>query len=77
MPDNLDHWGEPKKEKTLPKAVLTVQDVQKTKEILKLIAEVDEFNGQWKALGKLAPERLDALKKVATVENLSVLQPAY
>lgn len=31
-------------------------------------AEIDEFKGQWKALRDLAPERLDALKKVATIE---------
>ncbi len=45
-------------------------DVNITKEILRLIAEIDEFKGQWKALGNLAPERLDALKKVATVESV-------
>ncbi len=37
--------------------------IEITKKILKLIAEIDEFKGQWKALGMLAPERLDALKK--------------
>lgn len=45
-------------------------DIKITKEILRLIAEIDEFKGQWKALGNLAPERLDALKKVATVESV-------
>ena len=45
-------------------------DIIITKEILRLIAEIDEFKGQWKALGNLAPERLDALKKVATVESV-------
>lgn len=45
-------------------------DVKITKEILRLVAEIDEFKGQWKALGNLAPERLDALKKVATVESV-------
>ena len=32
-----------------------------TPEVLKLIAEIDEFKGQWKALGKLVPDRLTAL----------------
>ncbi len=41
-----------------------------TKEILRLIAELDEFKGEWKALGNLAPERLNALKKVATIESV-------
>ena len=45
-------------------------DIKITREILRLIAEIDEFKGQWKALGNLAPERLDALKKVATVESV-------
>jgi len=45
-------------------------NVDITKEILKLIAEIDEFKGEWKALGNLAPERLDALKKVATIESI-------
>ncbi len=27
-------------------------------EILKLIAEIDEFKGSWMALGQLAPDRL-------------------
>ena len=41
-----------------------------TKEILRLIAEIDEFKGQWRAMGNLAPERLDALKKIATIESV-------
>jgi Fic family protein len=45
-------------------------DIKITKELLRLIAEIDEFKGQWKALRNLAPERLDALKKVATIESV-------
>ncbi|MEM8832611.1 MAG: Fic family protein [Cyanobacteria bacterium P01_G01_bin.19] len=41
-----------------------------TPEILNLIAEIDEFKGSWKALGTLAPERLAALRKVATIESI-------
>lgn len=41
-----------------------------TKEILQLIAEIDEFKGEWKALGRLAPHRLNALKKVASIESI-------
>lgn len=40
-----------------------------TPEILSLIAELDEFKGAWRALGTLAPERLLALRKVATIES--------
>jgi Fic family protein len=41
-----------------------------TPEILALIAELDEFKGAWRALGTLAPERLSALRKVATIESI-------
>lgn len=41
-----------------------------TPEILGLIAEIDEFKGAWRALGTLAPERLSALRRVATIESI-------
>jgi Fic family protein len=41
-----------------------------TPEILNLIAELDEFKGAWQALGTLAPERLSALRRVATIESI-------
>ncbi len=41
-----------------------------TREILSLIAELDEFKGAWRALGTLAPERLSALRRVATIESI-------
>jgi Fic family protein len=37
---------------------------------LKLISEIDEFKGKWQALSNLAPDQLDALRKVATVESI-------
>ena len=39
-------------------------------EILSLIARIDEFKGAWRALGSLAPERLIALRRVATIESI-------
>lgn len=39
--------------------------------LLRRIAEVDEFKGRWQALGKLAPERLTSLRKIATVESVA------
>ena len=39
-------------------------------EILALIVEIDEFKGAWRALGTLAPERLSALRRVATIESI-------
>jgi Fic family protein len=44
--------------------------VQITPEILSLIAEIDEFKGAWRALGTLAPDRLSALRRVATIESI-------
>lgn len=44
--------------------------VKITPDILALIAEIDEFKGAWRALGTLAPERLSALRRVATIESI-------
>jgi Fic family protein len=44
--------------------------LQITPEILTLISELDEFKGAWRALGTLAPERLSALRRVATIESI-------
>jgi Fic family protein len=34
------------------------------------IGQLDEFKGRWRALGDLAPERLHALKRIATIESV-------
>ena len=39
-------------------------------ELLRLIAEIDEFKGGWRAMTALAPERLAVLKRVATIESI-------
>lgn len=39
-------------------------------DLVKLIAEIDEFKGRWEALKTLSPDRLDALRKVATIESV-------
>ena len=41
-----------------------------TPQILSLIAGIDEFKGAWRALGTLAPDRLLALRRVATIESI-------
>jgi Fic family protein len=41
-----------------------------TPEILLLISEIDEFKGAWQLLGRLTPERLQVLRKVATIESI-------
>ena len=41
-----------------------------TPEMLTLIAELDEFKGTWRAISTLAPDRLAALRKMATIESI-------
>ena len=41
-----------------------------TPELLSLIAELDEFKGAWRAIGRIAPERLSRLRRVATIESI-------
>lgn len=41
-----------------------------TDEVLKIIAEIDEFKGAWKAIGRIAPEQLSSLRRVATIESV-------
>ena len=49
---------------------IQITSLEITSEILSLIAELDEFKGAWRALGTLAPERLSALRRVATIESI-------
>ena len=51
-------------------AVLRSDTLQISPEILSLIARIDEFKGAWRALGLLAPDRLSALRRVATIESI-------
>ena len=39
-------------------------------ELLRLVAEIDEFKGAWQAIGRLAPDRLAGLRRVATIESI-------
>lgn len=41
-----------------------------TPELLVLLTEIDEFKGAWRALGSLEPERLKALRRLATIESI-------
>lgn len=49
---------------------LKTNSFQITAPILALISEIDEFKGAWRALRMLAPERLSALRRVATIESI-------
>ncbi|MES2831592.1 MAG: Fic family protein [Pseudomonadota bacterium] len=50
--------------------MLHIASLQITPEVLRLIARIDEFKGAWRALGTLSPERLRALRRVATIESI-------
>ena len=50
--------------------MIRTDTIQITPEILNLIAQIDEFKGAWRALGMLAPDRLSALRQVATIESI-------
>lgn len=51
-------------------AMLNIETLSITTDILALVAKIDEFKGAWRALGTLAPERLLALRRVATIESI-------
>jgi Fic family protein len=51
-------------------AMIRSQTLQITPDILNLVAGIDEFKGAWRALGTLAPDRLSALLRVATIESI-------
>lgn len=50
--------------------MIRTDSLQITPEVLGLIARIDEFKGAWRALGTLAPDRLSALRRVATIESI-------
>jgi len=50
--------------------VIQASTLRVTPEMLSLVAEIDELKGAWRALGTLAPERLSALRRVATIESI-------
>ena len=49
---------------------LDIARLQITQAILCSIAELEEFKGSWRAIGRIAPERLSRLRHVATIESI-------
>ena len=49
---------------------MNTETIQITPDLLAILSEIDEFKGAWRALGTLAPERLNALRRVATIESI-------
>lgn len=50
--------------------MIQTHTLQITSTMLNIISELDAFNGKWIALGNLAPERLQSLRYVATIESI-------
>lgn len=50
--------------------MLQTDTIQITPDLLAMLSEIDEFKGAWRALGSLAPERLNALRHIATIESI-------
>jgi Fic family protein len=50
--------------------MIKTEAIQISPELSVLLSEIDEFKGAWRALGTLAPERLQALRRVATIESI-------
>ncbi len=51
-------------------ATINISTLEVTNEVLSLISEIDEFKGSWRAIGRIAPERLTSLRRVATIESI-------
>lgn len=47
-----------------------LNDFRPTLQMLQLVGELDEFKGAWRSLKTISPERLAALKHVATIESI-------
>ena len=50
--------------------MILTDSIQITPELLAQLSEIDEFKGTRRALGTLAPDRLQALRHVATIESI-------
>ncbi len=62
--DPLPMLGDPSE------ASMTFENYRPSQEVLRLVAQIDEFKGAWRALRNIAPERLTALRRVATIESV-------
>lgn len=47
-----------------------LQHFRITPHLLRIIGRIDEFKGRWSTSGSLAPERLSALRRIATIESV-------
>jgi len=50
--------------------IINLDSLVITPEMLNLISEIDEFKGVFQQMGKLTPDRLSVLKRVASIESI-------
>lgn len=50
--------------------VMDAAKIEISPDMLRLVAAIDEFKGEWRALQNIAPDRLNLLRKVATIESV-------
>ena len=50
--------------------MFTTHTLTITADILTLVCRIDEFKGAWRTMGTIAPDRLLALRRVATIESV-------
>lgn len=50
--------------------LMQLDNYRPSQEVLRLVAQIDEFKGAWRLLRNIAPDRLTALRRVATIESV-------
>ena len=50
--------------------MINTDTIQVTPELLAILSELDEFKGAWQALQTIQPDKLRALRRVATIESI-------
>ena len=63
-------YNRPKSAKKSAKPAMSPPVITITPEMLRLIAELEDFKGQWRMIRSLSPEKLTSLRKVATIESV-------
>lgn len=49
---------------------ISINNISITPEMLSIISRIDSFNASWKYMAGMEPERLNSLRKVATIESI-------
>ena len=50
--------------------MIVMKSIKITRDMLKMIAEIDGFKGAWTGLERVRPEQLKALRRVSTIESV-------